>query len=137
MSEGYGFPYLPGLLERAVLPFESPGLRMPWLACHGNHEEVCQGVGIVTPALAAAMVGFHKPFGLPDGLDRDAAVEIFVRRPEAFMAGPDLPVTPDAHRRPFTRAEFIDVTAGDPADPRLYSAHHPPPLPLSFLSSPS
>jgi len=31
---------------------------------------------------------------------------MFVRRPEAFMAGPDLPVTPDADRRPFTRGEF-------------------------------
>ena len=135
MSEGYGFPHLPGLLERALLPFESPGLRMPWLACHGNHDEVSQGVGIVTPALAAAMVGFHKPFGLPDGLDRDAAVEIFVRRPEAFMAGPDLPVTPDAHRRPFTRAEFIDVTAGDREDRSLYFVHDTPAIRIVFLDT--
>jgi metallophosphoesterase (TIGR03767 family) len=106
MRAAYGFPHLPGLLERALRPFRSAGLRMPWLGCHGNHEEVSQGVGIVTPALAAAMVGFHKPIGLPDGLDRDAVIETFVRRPEAFMTGPDLPVTPDADRRPFTRGEF-------------------------------
>jgi metallophosphoesterase (TIGR03767 family) len=106
MRAAYGFPHLPGLLERALRPFRSAGLRMPWLGCHGNHEEVSQGVGLVTPALAAAMVGFHKPIGLPDGLDRDTVIEAFVRRPEAFMAGPDLPVTPDADRRPFTRGEF-------------------------------
>jgi hypothetical protein len=106
MRAAYGFPNLPGLLERALRPFRSAGLRMPWLGCHGNHEEVSQGVGLVTPALASAMVGFHKPIGLPDGLDRDTVVETFVRRPEAFMAGPDLPVTPDADRRPFTRGEF-------------------------------
>jgi metallophosphoesterase (TIGR03767 family) len=106
MSAAYGFPHLPGLLERALGSFRSAGLRMPWLVCHGNHEEVTQGVGIVTPALAAAMVGFHKPIGLPDGLDRDTVVEMFVRRPEAFMTGPDLPVTPDADRRPFSRGEF-------------------------------
>ena len=106
MRAAYGFPHLPGLLERALRPFRSVGLRMPWLGCHGNHEEVSQGVGIVTPALAAAMVGFHKPIALPDGLDRDSVIETFVRRPEAFMAGPDLPVTPDADRRPFTRGEF-------------------------------
>jgi 3',5'-cyclic AMP phosphodiesterase CpdA len=106
MRAAYGFPHIPGLLERALGPFRSAGLRMPWLGCHGNHEEVSQGVGIVTPALAAAMVGFHKPIGLPDGLDRDTVIETFVRRPEAFMAGPDLPVTPDADRRPFTRGEF-------------------------------
>ena len=106
MRAAYGFPHLPGLLERALAPFRAAGLRMPWLGCHGNHEEVSQGVGIVTPALAAAMVGFHKPIGLPDGLDRDSVIETFVRRPEAFMTGPDLPVTPDADRRPFTRGEF-------------------------------
>jgi hypothetical protein len=106
MSAAYGFPRVPGLLERALRPFQSAGLRMPWLGCHGNHEEVSQGVGIVTPALAAAMVGFHKPIGLPDSLDRETVIETFVRRPEAFMAGPDLPVTPDAERRPFTRGEF-------------------------------
>jgi metallophosphoesterase (TIGR03767 family) len=106
MRAAYGFPHLPGLLERALGPFRSAGLRMPWLGCHGNHEQVSQGVGIVTPALAAGMVGFHKPIGLPDGFDPDTVVEMFVRRPEAFMAGPDLPVTPDADRRPFTRGEF-------------------------------
>jgi len=106
MRAAYGFPLIPGLLERGLRPFQSAGLRMSWLGCHGNHEEVAQGVGIVTPALAAAMVGFHKPIALPDGLDRDTVIETFVRRPEAFMAGADLPVTPDADRRPFTRREF-------------------------------
>ena len=106
MRVAFGFPQLPGLIERALRPFESPGLRMPWVGCRGNHEEVSQGVGIVTPELAKAMVGFHKPIGLPEGLDRDSVLETFVRRPEAFMAGPDLPVTPDAERRPFTRGEF-------------------------------
>ena len=106
MRAMYGFPHLLGLIERSLSPFHSPGLGMPWLGCRGNHEEVSQGVGIVTPELAAAMVGFHKPIGLPNGLDRDSVLETFVRRPEAFMAGPDVPVTPDAGRRPFTRDEF-------------------------------
>jgi metallophosphoesterase (TIGR03767 family) len=107
MREAFGFPDAPGLLERALRPFHSNGLRMPWLGCHGNHEEVCQGVGIVTPELAAGMVGVHKPIRLPDGLDRDKVLETFVRRPEAFVAGPDIRVTADANRQPFTRAEFV------------------------------
>jgi metallophosphoesterase (TIGR03767 family) len=123
MRAAYGFPHLPGLLGRALGPFRSAGLRMPWLGCRGNHEEVSQGVGIVTPALAAAMVGFHKPIALPDGLDRDTVIETFVRRPEAFMAGPDLPVTPDADRRPFTRAEF---DAAIRQDGRAYYVHDTP-----------
>ena len=106
MRKAFGFPDAPGLLERAMRSFHTDGLRMPWLGCHGNHEEVCQGVGIVTPDLAARTVGFHKPIRLPDGIDRDTALETFVRRPEAFMVGPDLPVTPDAARQPFTRVDF-------------------------------
>jgi len=46
----YGYPVLPGLLQRALLPFEAPGLRLPWLGCHGNHDSLCQGVGLMTPA---------------------------------------------------------------------------------------
>lgn len=113
ICHAYGFPLQPGLLERALRPFQSDGLRMPWLGCRGNHEEVSQGVGLVTPLLAAAMVGFHKPFRLPDGFDRDQALETFVRRPEAFMAGPDIPVTPDSDRRPFTRGELVDTHFGN------------------------
>jgi metallophosphoesterase (TIGR03767 family) len=105
----FGFPHVPGLLERALQPLRAAGLSLPWLGCHGNHEEVCQGVGIVTPALAAAMVRTRKPLRLPDGLDLDTVVETFVSRPEAFMSGPHLDVTADAARRPFNFAEFVDA----------------------------
>jgi len=132
MRAAYGFPNLPGLLERALRPFRSGGLRMPWVGCHGNHDEVSQGVGIVTPALAAAMVGSHKPIGLPDGLNRDTVVEMFVRRPEAFMAGPDLPVTPDADRRPFTRREF---DAAIRQDGTAYYVHDTPTIRFVVLDT--
>jgi metallophosphoesterase (TIGR03767 family) len=104
-----GFPHMPGLLERALQPFRAAGLRVPWLGCHGNHEAACQGVGLVTPALAAAMVRTRKPFRLPDGLDFEAVVETFVNRPEAFMAGPYMDVTADRTRRPFHVSEFVDA----------------------------
>jgi metallophosphoesterase (TIGR03767 family) len=108
-TSAYGFPHLPGLLERALQPFQAPGLRVPWLGCHGNHEEVSQGVGIVTRPLAAAMAGTRKPMRLPDSFDRDTAVETFVERPEAFMAGPSIEVTADPARRPFNRGGFVDA----------------------------
>jgi metallophosphoesterase (TIGR03767 family) len=105
----YGFPLIPGLLERALQPFHAGGLRVPWLGCHGNHEEVSQGVGIVTPQLGTAMVGTRKPFRLPDSINPDTAVDTFVSRPEAFMAGPSIEVTADPTRRPFGRAGFVDA----------------------------
>jgi len=104
-----GFPLVPGLLELAMESFETPGLRLPWLACYGNHEEVCQGVGIVTPALAKAMIGTRKPIGLPPDLDIDKAVETFVEQPEFFMTGPYLEVNADPARRPISRTEFVEA----------------------------
>jgi metallophosphoesterase (TIGR03767 family) len=102
-----GFPRRPGLLDEATQPFQSDGLRFPWLGCYGNHEQVCQGVGIVTPALADAMIGPRKPIELPRDLDRDHAVNIFVSHPERFTAGESLGVSPDPDRRPISRLEFI------------------------------
>ena len=103
-----GFPRHPGLLDRAVQPFASQGLRVPWLPCYGNHEQVCQGAGIVTPALAQAMIGSRKHIALPPGLDRDRAVDAFIEHPEHFMAGAFVEVAPDPDRRPITRQEFVD-----------------------------
>ena len=104
-----GFPLMPGLLERAQQPFQAEGSSLPWIGCHGNHEEVCQGVGVVNRALSAAAVGSRKPFRLPDGIDFDAVVEAFVKNPEAFMSGPYVDVTPDRERRPFVFGEFLDM----------------------------
>jgi metallophosphoesterase (TIGR03767 family) len=114
---GFGYPHVHGLLQRALKEFDPVGLRLPWLGCHGNHEEVCQGVGIVTAKLTAGMVGTHKPQRLPEDLDRDAALETFVNRPEVYMEGPGDRVTPDPARRPITRGEFVDAHFGSGARP--------------------
>jgi metallophosphoesterase (TIGR03767 family) len=104
-----GFPRDPGFLERATAAFESEGLKVRWLGCYGNHEKVCQGVGIVTAALEAAMTGFRKPAGPPAGLDPDRAVEDFIDHPETFMEGETIEVQADPDRRPISRGEFIDA----------------------------
>jgi metallophosphoesterase (TIGR03767 family) len=104
-----GFPGVPGLLERAMQPLQAAGFNRRWLGCYGNHEEVCQGVGVVTPGLARAMAGSRKPIALPDGLDRETALETFVKRPEHFMTGSYLEVTPDVSRRPISRTEFVEA----------------------------
>ena len=103
-----GFPAAPGTLDQAVRQFEATGLTKPWLGCHGNHEEVCQGVGIVTAAMAKAMIGSRKPVELPPGLNRDKAIETFVEHPEFFMTGESMEVTPDRARRPISASEFVD-----------------------------
>ena len=61
---------------------------------------------------AHAMAGSRKPIALPEGLDRETALETFVKRPEYFMTGASLEVTPDASRRPITRMEFVEAHHG-------------------------
>ena len=102
-----GFPGRPGLLDEAVRPFRSEGLRRPWLRCHGNHEYVCQGVGLVNPALAGAMTGARKAVGLPSGLDADTAVETFTHHAELFLTGESRAVAADPERRPIERRELL------------------------------
>src|SRR2546428_1372759 len=113
-----GFPRRPGVLAEAVQPFAAEGLGIPWLGCYGNHEEVCQGVGIITPALEAAMTAGRKPVGPPPGLDPDGVVETFTDNPETFMAaeGPGGP--PDPPRSPVTPRE-VHHPHGTTRRPRL------------------
>jgi metallophosphoesterase (TIGR03767 family) len=115
----YGYPMLPGLLERALLPFEAPGLRLPWLGCHGNHDTLCRGVGLMTPALQEALVGRRKPIGLPDDFDRERAHDIFVHRPEDLLAGRSVDVTPDGGRRHCSIGEYVSAH-GDETAPRRH-----------------
>ena len=107
LQRGYGFPRHPGLLDEAVRPFRSDGLRVKWLRCHGNHEYVCQGVGLVNAALSRAMTGGRKAIGLPSGIDADTAVETFVHRPEVFLNGESRDVPSDPDRRPIKRDELL------------------------------
>jgi metallophosphoesterase (TIGR03767 family) len=103
----FGFPHHPGLLELAVREFRSSGLNPPWLSCFGNHEALIQGVGVPGPNVAAVLTGGVKPTAQADGFDHDRALELFTERPEAFAAGPALPVPPSPDRRPVSRSEFV------------------------------
>jgi len=105
----YGFPHLPGVLDRAQRPFQAAGLRAPWIGCHGNHEELCQGVGVLNPDVAALMTGGRKAIAVGEGIDPATAVELFIRKPHAFAAGPTVAVTPDASRAPLGLGGFLDA----------------------------
>jgi 3',5'-cyclic AMP phosphodiesterase CpdA len=102
-----GFPRRPGLLDEAMKPFDAEGLRAPWLRCWGNHEQVCQGVGVITTALAEAMAGSRKHIEMPPGLDPDHAVDTFTLHPERFLAGATRTVPADPDRRPIKRSDLL------------------------------
>ena len=39
----YGFPTVPGLLDKVRQPFQATGLAFPWYAAFGNHDQLAQG----------------------------------------------------------------------------------------------
>lgn len=103
----WGFPEHPGLLQAALADFHAQGLQVPWLACYGNHEALNQGVGVVTPDLARALVAGRKPTRLAAGFDLDKALAVLTWQPELYLTEPFREITPDPDRRAVTRKEFV------------------------------
>jgi metallophosphoesterase (TIGR03767 family) len=106
-ARGLGFPRLPGLLERALADFSSSGLRLPWLACFGNHEGLAQGMAIMTEPLRRHLVGSRKSAGSLDMLDLEALEDVFIDSPETFLGASQHVVTADPDRRAISRREFV------------------------------
>jgi metallophosphoesterase (TIGR03767 family) len=111
----YGFPSVPGLLDAVRRGFDTPGLRLPWLAVHGNHDQLLQGTVPGTGSLGAVAVGGRKPYDLPDGYTPDQALELLAGlsacEPAALAVLGECrtrEVTADPDRRVLTRKEFVD-----------------------------
>ena len=81
----YGFPTIPGLMEKARAPFEATGLDMPWYSVMGNHDQLVQGNAQPAEDSQAKAVGDRK--------------EIDTRR---FRT-----VTPDPDRRQLSTTEIV------------------------------
>jgi metallophosphoesterase (TIGR03767 family) len=107
----YGFPDVPGLLDACRRPFQAQGLQLPWLSVFGNHDGLVQGNVPSTPLIAGLATGPAKFTDLPAGTDIvKLALGLQSGDPAALQtlfAGPVRLVTPDANRRPLTRAETI------------------------------
>lgn len=111
----HGFPTVPGLLDAVRRPFHSPGLGLPWLAVHGNHDQHSQGLTPVDSPFGRSTTGSAKAIGVPAGWP--------VQQVAGFLSGLDgiggsepaeaqwaqlvtRYVTPDPQRRPISRHEF-------------------------------
>lgn len=111
-----GFPLVPGLLGDALRPVDSPGLRMPWYAAFGNHDNTVVGTlpPELVPGLREFYTGSRKIIGRDERESRDLAdiLRDPARRQEAprvFDTGRGIvrEVTPDERRAPFSTREFI------------------------------
>lgn len=110
----YGFPGAPGLLERMRAPFQAPGLRVPWLAVHGNHDQMLQGTVPADELLAGFAVAGRKPIRVPADWSSEQVLDLLRGLdscdPAAISRLGELSsrsVTPDRARRIITRQEFI------------------------------
>jgi metallophosphoesterase (TIGR03767 family) len=65
----FGLPGVAGLAEIGQREFEATGLKHPWLAIHGNHDALLQGVAAPSPELNDLATGSEKLSGLADGAD--------------------------------------------------------------------
>ena len=114
--ERFGFPTVPGLTDAARRGFVATGLRVPWLAVHGNHDRMVQGTVPANAALAQAAIGSRKAIGLPADWSSDEVAALFVGLaacdPAAVARLADataMTVTADSRRRPVTRKEFVEA----------------------------
>lgn len=118
----YGFPTVPGLLDAARRPFQSPGLNMEWFSVFGNHDGLVQGNFPHTLQLDAIATGSLKIISPPLGLHPGQLLEQLLADPTGLLASLALTpgarrVTADPDREPITRAEIVEehfATAGQP-----------------------
>lgn len=112
-----GFPTVPGLLDRAVAPFESPGLPIGWVSCYGNHDGLPFGEVVPTPPYRAIVTGGRKPVALAPGIDMSGQVDALYAWPERFLSGPSHMVPSDERRRIVDRRDFVGAHLAAPGWP--------------------
>ena len=110
----FGFPLAPGLLDAARRPFHSPGLSVPWLAVHGNHDQLVQGSILPLGPFAQAPLADRKAVDVPGhwSLEQiaqfcgaaDSTEQISLDRWGEMITRA---ITPDPARRIITRGEFV------------------------------
>ncbi|WP_448222568.1 TIGR03767 family metallophosphoesterase [Gordonia iterans] len=109
-----GFVQIPGFLRAAIRTHRSPGLKTPWYAVFGNHDDQFLGTvpNNVIDWMYTAAVKFDLPASDPAAAQIGRAMQT---NPSALgpmlaqlrITGPSYAVTPDARRRPFSNAEFV------------------------------
>jgi metallophosphoesterase (TIGR03767 family) len=122
--ETYGFPTVPGLLDKARKPFQAEGLNVPWYTVFGNHDGLMQGNFPTTLPLDLIARGGLKIISPPAGLSQANVDKIIANRNlgpvlQQLMATVGLArkVTPDARRRILHRSQVIREyfnTSGNP-----------------------
>jgi metallophosphoesterase (TIGR03767 family) len=110
----YGYPTIPGLVDAARRDVRSPGLALPWISVHGNHDGLLQGTVAPDDELRALAVGHARITGLPEGasplLTAEAIAEIGPARYVHDASSPRTPIIADPSRDFLEPGEFAATT---------------------------
>lgn len=120
----FGYPQIPGLVEAARRDVHSPGLDLPWISVHGNHDGLLQGTVAADDDLRALAVGGERIVGLPEGatpaLTADAIAGVGPARYIHDATSPRVPVVADETRELLGPDEFAAVTRDAAGDPKYF-----------------
>lgn len=110
----YGFPTIPGLLDKSRKPFEAAGLDVDWYSVHGNHDGLIQGNFPTNLPLNSIAIGALKIISPPVGFSQanvDALLKTLnlgaVINQILAIPGSAALVTPDLKRRILTRKQVV------------------------------
>lgn len=113
-SRLYGYPTIPGLVEATRRDVTSPGLFLPWISVHGNHDGLLQGTVPPDDDLRALAVGAARVTGLPEGADpmmtAEAIAGIGPARYVHDPRSPRVPIAADEGRDFVQPGEFAATT---------------------------
>ena len=120
LTTAYGYPGVPGLSEAARVGFDSPGLALPWLTVHGNHDALLQGTVAPTERTRELAVGGARVVGLAPTQTPLAALEAtpalgparYVDEPES----PTVAIAADDTRRLLRSGDLAEALADLPGD---------------------
>jgi metallophosphoesterase (TIGR03767 family) len=112
-----GFPTVPGLMDRAVAPFEAKGLPVGWVSCYGNHDGLPFGEVVPTEGYRSLVTGSRKAVALPPGLPVLGNEDLLYATPERFLSGPATAVPADGRRRIVGRRDFVAAHLAAPGRP--------------------
>lgn len=120
LVEHFGYPQLGGLSESARQGLTSPGLSLPWLTVHGNHDALLQGTVAATSATRSLAVGARRVIDLAPTQTPYAALEATPAvGPARYVDEPGSPtveIAPDDRRRLIEPGELASVLAALPGD---------------------
>ena len=102
-----GWPAYPGLMDRAQMPFEAEGLKVPSYTVFGNHDGLVQGNEDGVRSFEDIATGCVKPFS-PATIDFASALNPTYL---TTIAGTSFMVPPDENRQLVDKAQFMALHA--------------------------